>query len=305
MKVLALVLPLLAVVVVSGCTTGGTSVSTGNGIVIEEFKPSLTTTNSGNPINLLLKLENQGEADAIDVEALIFNINTNECDVSDEDKNLGDMLGVDAFTSTAGATRQTQWSGLEAPMLPSQLTHTYTPMVRVSYDYTTSAYKPITIVDRDELIALIQGGENLPRGTTTYTAGPLSVDLTVTDYTVSPDESGIDPFNLNIKITNLWWGSNGKVIFDGFGDSDDAYPLEMRITLPDELRITSDWDESGCSESWDEITLWDGHTGEITCELEISDEPEIRTEGLIQVDLQYRFAIDDSTTIVVTGTSGI
>jgi len=305
LKILALVLPVLAVVLVSGCTGTGGGVSTGNGIVIEEFKPSLSEINSGQPITLLLKIENRGEGDAEDVEATIFGINTDEWDVYDEEKDLGDMLGVDSYTSTPGATKQAQWNA-EAPQLPQQLYHTYAPMVRVSYDYSTTSHKPITIVDRDELVSLLQSGESLPHGSTTYTAGPLSVAVTATDYTVSPDESGIDPFNLNIIITNLWWGSNGRVVHDSFGDSDDAYPLEMKITLPDELDFTSAGSEQpGCSESWDDISLWDGHTGEITCELEIDDEPEIRTEGLIRVDLRYRFAVDSSTTVKVTGTSAV
>ncbi len=299
MKLAILILPIIAIVAVSGCTTG-TTIVTGNGIIIEEFKPTLTDVYSQDPVGLMLKIENRGEAKAEDIEALIFNINIDDWDVSDEEKDLNDLLGVDPFTSTPGGTKTVYWSDMEAPELAASLEHTYTPKVRVSYDYSTSAEKPITIVDRDELISIIQQGDSLPTGTTTCTAGPLSVDIMTGDYVASPDTSGDDPFNLHIYITNLLYGSQGKVVEGDFGDSEDQYPLEMKITLPDELDFTSDSPDE-CSESWTAISMWDAHDTEITCQLQVEEGPEIMTEGLIKVDIRYRFAIDASTTIKVTG----
>jgi len=301
MKVLILVLPIIAVVAISGCL-GGTVGGTGNGIVIEEFKPTLTTAHSDQEVGLLLKIENQGEADAQDIRALIFGINANEW-YADEEKYLGDLIGVDPVTSIAGATTIVQWTDMRAPTLASGLQHTYTPKVRISYDYATSAIKSITIVDKDEMVRLIQEGETIPTGVTTYTAGPLSVDVTTGTYAIG-DLNTDYTFNLQIYITNLWWGSNGRVESEdsSYGSSGDYYPLEMQITLPDELSFESSWDQRGCSYSYEDISMWDGRTAEITCALRVDDAPLVMTEGLIQVDLRYRFSVDASTTIEVTGT---
>ena len=296
-----LVLPIIAVVAISGCL-GGTVVGTGNGIVIEEFKPTLTTVYSDQEVGLLLKIENQGEAEAQDIRALIFGINSDEWN-ADEEKNLYDLLGVDPVTSVAGGTKIVQWTQMRAPYLAPSLEHIYTPKVRVSYDYATSAIKPITIVDKDEMVRLIQEGEIIPTGVTTYTAGPLSVDVTTGTYAIGDTYTDYT-FNLQVYVTNLWWGSNGRVESENspYGDSDDLYPLEMMITLPDELSFESSWDQPGCSYSYDDISMWDGHTAEITCALRVDDAPEVMTEGLIQVDLRYRFSVDAFTTIEVTGT---
>jgi len=299
MKLLALILPVFTVVIVSGCI-GGSVVSTGNGIVIEDFKPTLSEIYSEQEINLLLRIENQGEARAEDIEAKIFGISTDEWDVFDEEKDLDDLLGVDPVNNVPGGTRQAQWTQLEAPELMTGQSHTYTPKVRVSYDYSTSAQKPITIVDKTEMTRLIQEGQSIPTGVTEYTAGPIAVDIKTGDFALSDTDSDYS-FNLYIRLTNLWWGSNGRVESEdsSFGDSSDQYPLEMMITLPDELDFASWADE--CSSSWEDITMWDGQTTEITCELEVDDAPDIMTEGLIRVDLRYRFSVDASTTIKVTG----
>jgi len=299
LKLLMLILPVLAIVLVSGCTGGGTG-GTGNGIFIEEFTPTLSELYSNQEVGLILKVENQGEAKAEDIRATIFGISTDDWDAYEE-KNLEDLLGYDSVMGVPGGTRQVQWTNLRAPELPAGLSHTYTPKVRVAYDYATSAQKPITIVDKDEMVRLIQEGEHIPSGVTTYTSGPLSVDIRTGDYAISDFDADYK-FNLYIRVTDLWWGSNGRVESEdsSFGDSDDLYPFEMMITLPDELDFGSY--SEGCSTSWEDVSLTPDGTLEVTCELEVDDAPEIMTEGLIQVDLQYRFSVDTSTTIKVTGT---
>ena len=300
MKFLILLLPILAVVVVSGCTGGG-GVGTGNGIVVEEFEPTLSEVWSNQETGLILKIENRGEAKAEDIHAQLFGINPDEWD-ADEEMDLDDVLGVDSVNNVPGGTRQVQWTGMRAPELTAGQTFTYIPKVRVSYDYATSAIKPITIVDMDEMIRLIQEGESIPTSATTYTAGPLSVSITTGQYAIGDFQSDYT-FNLHIRVTDVWWGSNGRVVYDdygGYGDSDDLYPFEMMITLPEELDFESY--TSGCSSSWEDVSLSTDGTTEITCELEVSEAPEIMTQGLIRVDLRYRFAIDAYTTIEVTGT---
>jgi len=300
MKFLILLLPILAVVAVSGCTSGG-GIGTGNGIVIEVFEPTLSSVYSDQEVGLILKIENRGEARAEDIYAEIFGININDWN-ADEQKNLDDLLGVDSLNNVLGGTRQVQWTDMRAPQLTEGQIFTYRPKVRVSYDYATSAIKPITIVDKDEIIRLIQEGESIPSGITTYTSGPLSVAITTGQYVIGDFQSDYT-FNLHIRITDLWWGSNGRVVYDdygGYGDSDDLYPFEIMIDLPDDLDFRSY--TPGCSSGWDDMSLATDGTAEITCELEVSDAPDIMVDDLIRVDLRYRFAVDASTTIKVTGT---
>ena len=73
MKLLAL-LPVLAVIFVSGCvTTGGTgAVATGPGVVIQGWEPDFTQVFSEEPVTLQLKVQNQGQARAKNVLVILI-----------------------------------------------------------------------------------------------------------------------------------------------------------------------------------------------------------------------------------------
>ena len=59
---------------------------------------------------------------------------------------------------------------------------------------------------------------------------------------------------------------------------------------------------NGCSTAGEWINLWKGKSSEITCEVRITEPPEISVEKLIQVELEYRYSIDSSTRVTVVGT---
>jgi len=75
---------------------------------------------------------------------------------------LGDLIAHDPVSNTAGETKQVQFQNLRAPLLSRGTSFEYEPIVRVTYDYSTAAHKPITIVDRNELIRIQQQGQTLP-----------------------------------------------------------------------------------------------------------------------------------------------
>ena len=81
------------------------------------------------------------------------------------------------------------------------------PIVRVSYDYKTIAQKPITIVDINELRRLIQQGETLQSKSTTYTAGPLSIEIKTGDFVKTQSTDPTLP--VYIAVTNDLWESGG------------------------------------------------------------------------------------------------
>jgi hypothetical protein len=298
---------LSAVLVVSGCTIpgGGDGVAYGKGVAITGFESDLGSLaiESEDEVSLLLRVQNQGEVDANDVEAQIIGIDLDEWGTGfswTEKKDLDDLQAADPITNTEGQTKTAQWN-LEAPKLPKGTQFTYEPRVRVFYDYQTKAVKPITLVDVEELRRIIQQGKTLPGESTRYSAGPLSVQIKTGDFIKTQNYD--DPFPLNIFIINDIWESGGSVIEgSGFYSSyfeELAYPVQLTITLPQGMSLQS---SEGCSTSGEAINLWKGKSAEITCDIRIDDPPEFRQEKLIQVELDYRYFIDASTTINVIGT---
>lgn len=307
MRSLTFLLTFSLVVLVSGCTApGGDGTSFGSGVAITGFEsdyPGLTLE-SGDEVSLLLKVQNKGEVDATNVDAQLFGIDLGEWGTgfswTGETQDLGTLLAADAQTNTVGQTKTAQWN-LETPELPKGTDVTYNPRVRVLYDYQTKAAKSITLVDVDELRKLIQQGRTIQGEPTQTSAGPFRVEIRTGNFIKT--QSYDDPFPLNIFITNNLWESGGSVVEGsdfGYGYDQYKYPVKVKLTLPDGMSLSGSG--SGCSTSGEWVDLWKGKSSELTCEISITNPPEISVKKLIQVELDYRFSADASTSIRVAGT---
>ena len=307
-KSIMFLLVLFSVLVVSGCTTtDGGGISYGKGVIITGFESDMGSlaVETDDDVSLLLRVQNQGEVDATNVEALLIGVDLDEWNAAfgySEDQNLNTLMSADPVTETEGQTKTAQWD-LRAPKLPKGTEFTYEPVVRVFYDYQTKAAKPVTLVDVDELRRIIQQGKTLSGETTQSSSGPITVQIKTGNFIKTQNYD--DPFPLNIFITNDLWESGGSVIegssTGGFYYGDIQYPVRVKITLPEGMRLESS-SSTGCSTSGDWINLWKGKSAELTCEVRIDQPPDYKVEKLIQVELEYRYFVDASTTIKVIGT---
>lgn len=309
-----LILPAL-VLLTSGCTwpPGGVT-SIGSGVAINEFIPSLSTVNSGDEVKLMLKIENKGSTDALNVKAELTGINLDEWTALFGDlftETIGTLHGVDKEGNIPGGTSQKQWT-LEAPMLPKGTSHDYNPEVRVSYDYKTTATRAVTIVDKDELQRIVQRGGSLPSSRPTeYSDGPIQVDI-VTKNVKTSKEMGrnYDIFPVHIRITNKDWSAGGTLINDqslgvGYGGigTNLLYPIQIRITPPigTAFVFSNVFAENDDCSSVLVKEMWKGHETELTCELEVVDPPNYKEDRLITVELTYRYQLPATTQVQVFG----
>jgi hypothetical protein len=305
-KTMALLLiPVLAVVLISGCVTGS-SPGLGAGLAITDWKPDMTQVYSGDDVRLQLRLQNQGENRAENVRAELAGIDVSEWGTFSgflqSQEVAATMLPVDTTSNTPGEVRTVEWR-LQAPGLAKGTDFSYTPIVKVSYDYKTSAQKPITLVDVDELRRIQQQGKSLSSKPTTTSAGPLTVDIQTGNYVKTSDDFGTqyDIFPVYIKVTNTEWANGGTAVQQGFGFSEGDYPVQLSITPPSGTSFVYSGYGSDCSSMVD-VNLWQGKDAEITCEFEVTNPPTFQQEKLIKVDLDYRFQTESSTSINVVGT---
>jgi len=304
-----LLLPILAIVFVSGCTFpgGGTDTSKGPGVVIKSFIPELDNVRSNEEVNLRGEIQNQGEARARNVVAELINIDVNEWGGfgTIAFQNLGDLLPFDPVAKTPGQTKQVAFTKLRAPSLPKNVQFTYEPTLRISYDYSTSTIKPISAIDADELTNIRLRGGTLPTKPTQFTAGPLSVDIKTGDFVTTQDQFGTtyDIFPVNIRIDNTQWASGGTVEPEVLAIGQERYPVRVKIEPPSWATfVFTGFSGSQDCGSFLTVDLFRGSNAEITCELQVISPPTVRTEGQIKVDLEYRYHIDKPTQIRVTGT---
>ncbi len=315
---LLLILPLLAVVIVSGCTgTGGPAA--GGGVAVLNWVPDFTSVNSGEKVQLQLRVQNQGDVTAKNVKAQVAGINMNEWRGFGlglfAEENLGNLLPFDPESSTPGEIKQRTFS-LTAPRQQQNIILDYKPIIKLSYDYETFSEKPITLVDQNELRTLIQQGNSLPAMPSTQTKGPLSVAITTGQFVKTGQQFGaqqvFDVFPVNIKITNPGFGSGGTVIPPGLGTSfgsffagqDMNYPVQIEITPPagTQIRNTFTFGGDDCSTGTVTKDLFQGREIDITCELEVTNPPAFREDRSIKVNLKYRYQAEATTQVRVIGT---
>lgn len=312
-KKLSLVLPILIVVFVSGCIGGGDTAELGKGIVIQGWQPDFPSLSSGDAIKFQLKAQNLGEKDATTVNVQVMGIDLKDWGQTSEQAISWTLIQApDLVSETPGETKTAQIAGLIAPTLPEGTSFTYEPIVRVSYNYLTSATKPITIVDYEELRRLIQDGETLEGKPTLFTAGPLSIEITTGKYLKTQTEKD-PPLPLNIKISNTGGGhvirkdnlDGSAFLGQNLGSMDSPVKVIVKLptttsTAPGGMAFQATDNECDSSGKWTD--LWQGKTTEITCNLKVTEAAAgTRIEKMITVELEYRYAVDSTTSVTVIG----
>ena len=309
-KIGLLIIPLVALVLILGCVTGPTGVAGGPGVVIQEFTSDFPTVESGEQVRLALKVQNQGDVKAENVKAEIAGIDLDNWmgfGFGAGEQDLGDILPRDTETNTPGGTKNAYWD-LEAPDYAQGVTQSHTAIVKVSYDYKTSAQKPITLVDEDELRRIKQQGRTLPSKATTYTSGPISIEVQTGDYVKTTDTGfgSYDIFPIYVKIRNTQWTQGGTVIGEGYGfgfTGEANYPVELTITPPDGTNfVYSGYGGSSDCGTGVVVDLWQGDEYDVVCELEVTQPPAYQVDKILTVEAQYRFQTEASTPLTVIGT---
>ncbi len=293
-KMTLTILPVLAILLASGCVTGPSGGPTGPGVVITKFEPDFSYMESGQRLILDLEVQNQGGEEATDVVAVLTGIDPDEWDLSSSkaEVDLHDLSPGNPEYNTLGETDTAQWE-LTAPELPQTIEQVYNPRVRVYYHYITTATKPITLVNENELRRLSQSGQSLPTQTGQQSAGPLSIDI-ITGNQIRVPENRDPSFPITVVLENTGSG----IIAPKDSEPNEDYVVRLTIKLPDGLDLESDCSGFGSGE---DIVLSGGRQRSITCEVDFRHLPDIAEQRTITVLAEYDYYIDRTTSVTVKG----
>jgi hypothetical protein len=335
-KPLLLVLPLLAAILISGCTTGNTT--TGTGVVVKEFAPEFTEIYAGEPVTFRLLMQNQGSVDAKNVHAELLGLDedwcnpTQECTTSSggrQEKTPNEpecaygssggfnLLAPDAQRGTSGASHICTWT-YKAPPIQKGFTITYTPTARTYYSYSGGVTKLITFGSSSELRRIQDTGGKLPVETKSQTSGPITVDIqTQGPIRFWSDEKKIT-FPLEVTINNV--GGGVACAFEGYeggireGDfgtvnlkdsckRDEKYKNKVivAINLVSNSKMTLSTECKDFS-SGKQISLWKGQSNSIVCEVTATDlDVTGPSQKSITVQAYYEYYTDTTSSIKVIG----
>lgn len=232
----ALILALLAAVLVSsGCLGGilgrGESIITGNGVIITAFEPDFPELEPGDTFDLYIEVENVGGADATNTYAHLFNIDTDEWQVTEVSKSIGKLEAPDEVAEIPGDIGDAIWD-MEAPDVPQGVVFKYMPKVRLMYEYQTIASATIQLMGKEEYKRLKERDMlNVPPIITDVSKGPIAVEINARTPIVV-DDYDEDTVEFRVKVDLLERGGVVDPSHDTSNidlTSDDMDKLNIRI----------------------------------------------------------------------------
>jgi hypothetical protein len=285
-----LVLPVLAAILVSGCTLQGGQITAGKGIVIENFEPDFSQIYSTESVQLALKVKNLGA-----VNGEVKKVELTGADWEGNQQCTPDITGgfLPAVPSEGitGETKTCTWEMKpKENEIPAGLSMTYHLIARVTYGYTTSTVKSITIGTSDELRNLQNAGGALPADTISTTSGPIAIDI-ISKSPVRVSDAGGFEFPIELKITNVGGGIACKT---DQCKQDEWNKVTIAVTPSSGISIVD-----GCDEG--EYSLWRGKDNTIVCRLKADSIAGGRQQKLITVTAKYGYIVDATTSVTVTG----
>ncbi len=324
---------ILFVIFVSGCINNTSTLELGNGVIIKDYNIDFSNVYSGECVDISVLLKNTGSVDAKQVFAEMLGIEQDWYDGKSWGKgcksedggpwtgweksanepqcrwNPGQqsysLSAPDPSRGVDGETTTCSWSYV-APEVPSHTSVTYTPTIRVFYQYETDVVKAVTLMSQDEMKSLVKQGKPLPIDTQTSTRSPIKIDVnTDTPLRIYTDKV---EFPITISIENIGGGITcvGYSSWDNIKDCRTSQQSAEKSAWR-KIRIELDADNiihlsDDCREPL-ELSLYKGKSNKITCTATVysSDLPSQRVKALINVHAYYNYIIDKEITITVHG----
>jgi len=279
----------ITVVIASGCTGIPTAVS-GGGVSIEAFEPDFPQIYTDESVQFRIKIRNTGTTDATDVKLQIFGADWETPGGTCKQEAQRKLLAANPQKGIEGETFNCYWSlKPKGDSIPEGMVMTYYPTARVTYKYSTTTIKSVTIGNVDELRAVQDRGGTLPAETMSTTTGPVSIVINVKGP-IKVSTSNQVTFPIEITFTN----SGGGIVAKSEADAKNYNYIKYDIKL--------DGLESADCKLSDELYLFRGQTNTVTCKLKSGSAPSIGTvQRLIKVTAGYAYILDKSSSFTAIG----
>jgi len=316
-----ILISLLAIVLVAGCTIpgfdlGGTTTigTSGKGLEITTFTAEPTPVYSGATVRVTMEVENDGGTTVNKTKALAY-LTGSDVDLSG-DPNMywtsddteykpftRDMRAADVVKGTSADTTRFTWS-LKAPVLPAGQTRTDTLYGRVYCEYTTAVNGNVWVYTEGEADAAKASGRSMNAASFTSTAGPVGLNVKVSPDPVIfySDSASGEVFSLYITVSNLASGTiylRGKPYSTPFSIADTEYNNVTVDVIYDtsSLQLTNSPDCEGPQE------LPAGKSTTLVCDFTIpfANKPATFKSYPITVDAYYGYFTERTATVVVQG----
>ncbi len=302
-----LLLSVLLLVLVSGCTSSDKKGASSSAVVIEAFEPDIKgiPINPGEELQFSLIVRNTGSEDAKDITI-----------------NIAGMEGWDSGTWTGGCAPTNSISGnIVTGLIPKlappnpefgtpgesrqcilktkapaalRLDQTFQPKVSIRYTYDSITVGRITIPSREKVVIRQDSGQALDAETTFKSASPIDIDLSTRGQGGQVRISGSTDvkFPLFITVSNL---GGGFVCKSPSSCSDTLKKVPLQVEPKSQLLTV----QSCISDN--EIDLFRGQRGEIKCDLTAKKSADRLVDDLVSVEVKstgYGYTIEQPGPVI-------
>ena len=275
---LLLLIPLM---LLAGCTKSVTEFK--SGLVIEKFSPEISTVASGSPIGMTVVVKNVGEATAERVSAFLTGLSGWTLDRNVKNMEPATLTGSNKELGFEGEGGTATWS-LTAPLVESD--QTYTPIVFVSYLYSTSATILIKGVSLDYFKSLPEEEQQKVGGGVTVvksTAGPITVSVKSQQALIS---GGVDvPIEIEFKNEGGGNVASSDIAAESIKQQKESSINKMGIVLSGNVGFRCEEDKKVSGTEY-EVRLVQGKTGRLLCFVTLR---ELQGTQSFSLDLTARF----------------
>ncbi len=291
MKKFIPILTLVLIVIVSGCTNNTPTVSSTEGVIINEFSADDTVLDSGDTTTVYLEVENVGGVEATDVKAYLFGVDDWNVQPSAM-QSLGNLRAPDIRTNVPGEIKMSVWT-LTAPAIPQGVKQSFPITVRVLYGYKTTASGQMQLYSEYEWKRLAAKGQISSSNIIPVenSNGPIHVSIQGPDkYEVR----GNDEIPIVVTFTNEGSGDPVKQDWD-----DGKLDGQISILGPAEIECEG---QSGKNIALTDLELRRGKPRRMSCVLKVTDigDNPISTVT-INFDFDYKYCVSRLVTISVVG----
>ena len=322
---LKILIPILAIVFVAGCTIpgldslglGGTTLLGGNGLEIVTFTAEPTPIFSGSAVRITAEIENKGGTTVNNSSALVYLTGSN-IDIGNTNgdywygKETKDRQSIRHFSKemkpenvvrgTPADIERLYWS-LVAPTITPGQTRLDTFILRVYNEYSSGANGNIWVYTNAEAEATRAAGRALRTSSFTTVSGPIAVNVRLTPSAIVLYENE-NQFTFNIEITNT---QSGTIYKSGSIPLGTNNPNDLSLDADTELNhVTVDVDTNGVlqiSECTSEQEIFGGRSMTLVCEVTIptSSTPATFRSYPVNVKVNYGYYTEREASVTVQG----
>jgi len=312
MKKYLLVLVVMTIIAISGCTQRSTTVDVNNGLKINEFSADPIEAESNDLVTFLLEVENVGGTTAKDVVANLYGVqnqwldtNNNKVD-STLTKEIGTLKPPDISRNIPGDFKMVQWT-LRAPRMPEGTKQKLPVTVRVTYIYNTTGSIVIKAFS-DQQQKIEQNLKNWPPANpfvVTNTNAPIKIDVPARyQNSIIVDTTNTDDQKEQLRIEFINVGKGWPVTENVPGRMYGTIRLYGPAEFSDCLGVTSGNEIAIDESNIDLVKLKSDGKVPVACEIKINkDQWGNAPEGIITMtfEMYYLYYLEETAPVTVIG----